>query len=94
MDAQTLYTIGYYEYGEAYYGSENGLRYRVAREPLENVRYTPPEKRGEAVLLASVWPEPYGYGATDESLIRNHEFPFSREGLEEAVKWLQEQVGE
>ena len=44
--AKDLFSIVHYEYGEAYYGSYEMMCYRVAREPLENVHFTPPEKRG------------------------------------------------
>lgn len=44
--AKDLFSIVHYEYGEAYYGSYEMMCYRVAREPLENVHFTPPEKAG------------------------------------------------
>ena len=69
----------HYEYGEAFFGSYKGMRYRLAREPLENVKFTPPDKRGPATLLATVWPEPYSY---------------SQEGLEKAVEWFNKQYEE
>ncbi|HAB93320.1 MAG TPA: hypothetical protein DCF49_00915 [Lachnospiraceae bacterium] len=92
IDPKELYSIGFYEYGEALYGSCGGMRYRVAIDPLKNVHYTPPDKRDPAVLLAKIWPEPFSYGATDPSLIKSREFPFSEKGLEEAVEWLNEQI--
>ena len=63
IDPKELYSISFYEYGEAYFGSCGGTRYRLAREPLKNVHYTPVDQRDPAVLLATVWPEPYAYGA-------------------------------
>ena len=38
--------IGFYEYGQCFTGSDTGMRYRIAREPLENVHFTPMDKRG------------------------------------------------
>ena len=93
IDPGELYGISFYEYGEAYYGSGEGTRFRVAREPLENVHYTPPDKRGEAVLKASVWPEPYSYASTDSALIEDRTFPFSQEGLEAVLNWLNQKIG-
>ena len=93
IDANQLYHISFYEYGEAYFGSCSGMRYRVAREPLENVHFTPPDQRGEAVIAASIWPEPFSYASTDPSLIRTKSFPFSQGGLQEAAEWLDEQIG-
>ena len=49
-----LFRIEYYEYGEPYFGSDGGMNYRVAREPLENVHFIPPEKRSAGVLRAGV----------------------------------------
>ncbi len=81
----------HYEYGEAYFGSHKGMRYRLAREPLENVKFVKEEDRKPATLMATVWPEPYSYGVTDKSLMTSEHFEVSQEGLEEAVKWINEQ---
>ena len=86
-----LYSINFYEYGEAYFGSCDGTRYRVAIDPLKNVHFTPPEKRDPAVLKATVWPEPYSYGATDKNLMTSENFEISQEGFEAAVAWINEQ---
>ena len=69
-------------------GSCGGTRYRLAREPLKNVHYTPVDQRDPAVLLATVWPEPYAYGAADPETMTSSEFEFSAEGLAAAAKWL------
>lgn len=92
IDPKELYSLNFYEYGEAYYGGCGGMRYRVAREPLENVHYTPVDKRGPGGLLAQAWPEPMSYAAADPSMIRRAEFAFSQEGLEKAVQWLNDQL--
>ena len=88
ISREELFPFVHYEYGEAYYGSCGSLRYRIAREPLQNVHYTPPEKRGEAVLRAVVWRGPYGYAATEEALKTIRDFPFTEEGMQEAADWL------
>ena len=92
IDPKELYSIGFYEYGEAYFGSCAGVRYRIAREPLKNVHYTPVDQRDPAVLLATVWPEPFAYGAADPVTMKSREFEFSAEGLTAAAQWLNEQV--
>ena len=94
IDPKELYSISFYEYGEAYFGSCAGVRYRIAREPLKNVHYTPVDQRDPAVLLATVWPEPYAYGAANPETMRSREFEFSAEGLEAAAQWLNGQVDE
>lgn len=88
-----LFPFVHYEYGEAYYGSCGGMRYRIAREPLENVHFTPPDRRGEASLRAVVWPGPYGYSATEEEKKTVRDFPFSEEGMIAAAAWLNDQCG-
>ncbi|MBE6006372.1 MAG: hypothetical protein IJH93_03735 [Lachnospiraceae bacterium] len=92
ISREELFPFVHYEYGEAYYGSCGNMRYRLAREPLENVHFTPPDKRGEASLRAVVWKGPMGYAATEESLKTQKLFPFSEEGMEQAADWLNEQA--
>ena len=91
IELSSFFNLSHYEYGEAYFGSHKGMRYRLAREPLENVKFTPVDERKPATLMATVWPEPYAYGKTDESLMTSENFEVSQEGLEEAVKWINEQ---
>ena len=84
----SLWGLAHYTYGEAYFGSCKGMRYRVARDPLENVSFAPAEKQREAVIRASVWPEPYAYAKTDPSARIEETFPFSEEGMDAACAWL------
>ena len=88
IELKDLYPITFYEYGEAYYGSESGIRFRIAREPLANVHYTPPAKRGPQTLKVTVWPEPLSYSAAGETGRTSEEFSFSAEGLAEACSYL------
>ena len=68
-----------YEYvkKEEYCGSMSGMRYRLIKLSPEEMEVT-------------IWPEPYGYGHTDESLKIRKTFPFSREGVEMARVYLNE----
>ena len=91
IELHDFFNLTHYEYGEAFFGSHKGMRYRLAREPLENVHFTPPEKREPATLMATVWPEPYAYAATPDEYKSSGNFPVSQEGLEEAVAWINEQ---
>lgn len=94
IELNTFFNLMHYEYGEAFFGSYKGMRYRLAREPLENVKFTPPDKRGPATLLATVWPEPYSYSRTDKALMTSEDFEVSQEGLEKAVEWFNKQYEE
>lgn len=91
---EDLFPFVHYEYGEAYYGSWKDLRFRIAREPLENVHFTPPEKRGEASLRVVLWPGPLGYAAAAEEDKKVQDFPFSEEGMQQAAAWLDRQMKE
>lgn len=91
IELKTFFNLMHYEYGEAFFGSYKGMRYRLAREPLENVKFTPLDKREPATLMATVWPEPNSYGATDKSLMTSEHFEVSQEGLEKAVEWFNQQ---
>jgi len=62
---------------EAYSGSMNGMRYRV--------------KKGEEGVEAAVYPEPYCYEVTPEEQKIKAVFPFSEEGREQVVDWINEQ---
>jgi len=65
---------------EAYTGSMNGMRYRVAKEEEE--------------FSAVVYPEPYCYEATPEEQKIRTCFPFTEEGRGQAVDWINEQYEE
>ncbi len=88
-----LYGIKHYLYGEAYYGSDSGMRFRLAREPLKNVVFASEEKRLEddPKLRAEVWFGKLSYEKTPEEEITSKDFEFSEEGYKEAVNWLNDQ---
>ncbi|MCQ2080674.1 MAG: hypothetical protein MJZ11_03385 [Lachnospiraceae bacterium] len=63
---------------EEYTGSMDGMRYmlkKISGEEMEVI----------------IWPEPYSYGHTDEGLKQRTTFPLSKEGVEEACDYLNEQ---
>lgn len=93
ISREELFPFVHYEYGEAYYGSCGPLRYRIAREPLENVHYTPKDRRGEASLRVVSWRGPCGYAATPPEQKTIRDFPFSEEGLRQAAQWLDQSAG-
>ena len=63
--------------------SERSLRYRVER--------IVPEDDGDPIFRATVWPEPYSYECTDPALFLTCDAPFSEDGLETLVAWMNEQ---
>ena len=88
-----VYGFSHYLYGEAYMGSYRGKRFRLGREPLKNVFFSPREEWGQdASLRASVWPEPWCWEKKDPADLREKDFEFSEEGLKEAVEWLNSEI--
>lgn len=67
---------------EKFTGSDSGMRYRMEKTERDG------ESGGETVLTVTAWPEPYGYDATPEEQKIRKEFPFSEEGIERGVSWL------
>lgn len=90
LDHSLFYGLNHYEYGEAYYGSCQSVYYRLGIEPLENVHWTPVDKRGPHTLRAYVWEGPYSYHDTEEEK-QHQDFPYSEEGLEAAIQWIEAQ---
>ena len=91
IEKSVFFNLMHYEYGEAYFGSHKGMRFRLARDPLENVKFVPLDKREPATLMATVWPEPYAYGVTGKELMTSEHFEVSEEGFEAAVEWINKQ---
>ena len=59
-------------------GSYKGMRYRISKMPGG--------KSDE--LLVVIWAEPYSYDATPQEQKEEKCFPFSEEGIAQAVDWL------
>ena len=81
--SEDLLSFNYYTYGEPFTGSHNGMRYRLRRaDALQSTDGVSFE------FEAAAWPEPYAEAFTDPQLIQKKRFPFTGEGKEEAVAWL------
>ena len=88
VKASDLLNIRYYDYGQPFSGSYKGIRYRISREPLEDVSHTPQDKRGEERLKLCIWVEPLSFEKTDHSLIRESFYEYSNSGLELIAGYL------
>lgn len=42
------------------------------------------------MLVAYIWPEPFCFEVTSEELKQSQDFPFSEEGLCQAIAWINE----
>ena len=66
-------------------GSDRGIRFMFRAEEKEE------NEEKVKVLVVYLWPEPYGFAATDPSLIRSKEFPLSDEGRLAGINWINEE---
>ena len=64
-----------------YTGSYQGMRYRLRKK----------EEGEEKFLEAVIYPEPFCFGVTAEEEKEARDFPFTKEGFDGAVAWLNEQ---
>lgn len=83
-----IYSLIHYEYGVPYSGELGGMRYRIARNPLERVFGK--KDKGEAFLEAIIWRGPFSFDTTQEEKITKL-FDFSEEGRIALVEWLNEE---
>ena len=78
---------------EKFTGSYLGMRYLIKKDVIE----TPVEdgEEGEVnktdIFRAYVWPGPYAFSAVAEEDKTSATFPFTEEGKQQVVDWLNEQ---
>lgn len=65
-----------------YTGSYKGMRYRMCKKETE--------EKGK-YLEAVIYPEPFCFEVTPEEQKQWGEFPFTSEGFDEAVVWLNQE---
>ncbi len=65
-----------------YTGSYKGMRYRMCKKETE--------EKGK-YLETVIYPEPYCFEVTPEEEKEFREFPFTEEGFEQAVAWLNQE---
>ena len=83
---EDIHHFNYFLYGEAFYGSCDGIRYRIGIDPLENVFFKKPEEREGHKIKAYVWKEPDNFNTAKDR--KECEFEFSEEGVVKAVEWI------
>ena len=83
---EDIHHFNYFLYGEAFYGSSDGIRYRIGIEPLENVFFKKPEEREGHMIRAYVWHEPDNFSTAADKEYRD--FEFSENGVNSAVEWI------
>lgn len=72
-----VFNINFYK-KERFSGSLGRMRYRIAKK----------EEEDKKNLQVTVWPGPYNYDTTEDSLKTEEEFSFDNEGLDQVVDYL------
>lgn len=73
---------------EDFLGSYRGMRYRLSKQLSKD---SGDQSGGQNIIEVIIWPEPYNFFKTPVEKKQRKEFPFSPEGKEEAVLWLNEE---
>lgn len=82
----TILPLNFYKYKKPFTGSNNGKRYRIMYFEEENNEAT------EKYLKLWVWPEPYSFEKTDPNIMTTELFPFSDEGYDALLAYLNEHL--
>lgn len=72
-------------------GSTEGMRYRLEKLEKKEVGEDGEEKKKNC-LLCTIWPEPFNYHTTPDSEKEMREFSFDRDGVEDAVSWMNDRL--
>ena len=79
--------------GNSYSGAEGGMRYVL----VPSKRPDPADETGKKeveFLTAYIWPGPWSIEHTAEEKIESRDFEGGQDGLDAAVRWLQEKYAE
>ena len=82
-----ILSFDFYKKGKPFFGSFNGMRYRIVKEKAE-------EEGGEDTYLAITYPDRVSFENTPEEEKISKTFPFSKDGRAEVLSWLDEQFEE
>ena len=83
IDKNQILSFNHYKRGKAYTGSYQGMRYRIVLEKAENEDDT-------NKFRVDTWPEPFCYEVTPDEQKTVIRFPFSENGYEDVLKYLNE----
>ncbi len=82
LDKETFHPLNYIK-KEEYSGSMGGMRYLLKK--VHN------DEADSDVIRVTVWPEPLGILRTPEDMKTAIEVPLTKEGVDQATDWLNEQ---
>lgn len=86
VERKELLALDFYK-SRPFKGSDTGIRYMVKKEKTKSSEEDGEEKE---MLRAYIWPEPFCFEVTQEELKHFQDFPFSEEGLCQAIEWINE----
>ena len=70
-------------------GSFKGMRYVLVKHENELEPATEEtQAKTETVIRAIIWPEPFNFEVTPDEKKHHRDFPFTTDGIWEAVDWL------
>lgn len=73
---------------EKFTGSYQGMRYLIKKDAVPS----PEDASGTLdVFCATIWPGPYNFETTEDDKKTSSTFPFTPEGKQQVVDWLNEQ---
>ena len=84
VERKSLLSLGFYE-KSPFTGSDHSLRYRI--EKKESSDGETPQKK----LLTTAWYGPFAYDHTPDEEKITFEAEFSDQGMEDIVRWLNDQ---
>lgn len=90
IERKDIFTFQYFDYGEAFHGSYQGMRFRIGREPLVRVFGKSDEVRLDGTIRVYLWAEPKSFDNTSSEDMEMQDFSYSEEGVIEAIKWMNE----
>ncbi len=72
-------------------GSTEGMRYRLEKREY-NFTADDGEEKTNKVLLCTIWPEPFNFHTTPDEAKESKDFSFDRDGVEDAVAWMNDRL--
>lgn len=83
--------LNYYKM-TTYTGWMGGMRFIIKREEpiIKPATDDTPAEKGDPIFHAWIWPGPYIFDLTDDSIKVDNTFPFTEDGKKKCVDWINE----
>ena len=82
IEQRDILPFGRFKYKQPYTGSCKGMKYRII--------HPKPAEGEEDLIYVDVWPGPLCYEKADEATMIKKTFPYSQEGYDEILPYLNE----